>query len=194
MTKPSTIKRVRPAAFGRYCLTRFERTVELTRKAIAKLQSQGRTVTLVALAELTREFDPKGKGLQPNTILRNPQAAELFRKESPAYQMRQHKAKNAKRRLLKPSSDVRALYRGLRPVDLVAMIEDLKKQTTELKTQQEKLRTERDEAYQLRDQALQQNTRQLAALTKSTTQVQLTSKSHEPRTFGETRVDSLRVQ
>ena len=185
MTKPSTIKRVRPAAFGRYCQTRFERTVELTWKAIAKLQTKGRTVTLVALAEATHEFDPKGKGLQPNTILRNPQAAEFFRKASPAYQVRQHKARNAKRKQPKPSSDVRALYRGLRPVDLIAMIEDLKKQIAELKSQQEKLRTEREEANRLRDQALQQNTRQLAALTKSATQVQSTSYKRESGTAAE---------
>jgi hypothetical protein len=194
MTKPSMIKRVRPAAFGRYCQTRFERTVELTRKAIAKLQSQGRTVTLVALAEVTREFDPKGKGLQPNTILRNSQAAELFRKESPSYQVRQQKAKNAKRRSPKPSSDVRTLYRGLRPVDLIAMIEDLKKQITELKTQQEKLRTDREEANRLLGQALQQNARQLAALTKSTTQVQSASHKRESGTVAEIASVSARMQ
>ncbi len=194
MTKTSTAQRVRPAAFGKYCRTRFERTVELTQKAIAKLQTQGQTVTLSALAEATREFDEKRKGLQPNTILRNPQAAELFRKQSPAFHVRQHRVKKAKRRQHKPSSDVQEMYRGLRPMELIAMIEDLKKQVGDLKAQQEKFRTAREEACRLRDQVLQQNARQLAALTKSASQFQLTSNGHEPRTLTETSLVSVRVQ
>jgi len=151
----------------------------LTEKAIAQLQAQGQPVTLSALVEATRALDEKGKGLGSNTILRNPKAAELFRQHSPAYQACQHKARSAKRKRPKASSDARAAYRGLRPAEFIAMVEDLKTQIIELKAHQERLQAERDEAYRLRNQAFQQNARQLAALTKSATQVQGTGKSHE---------------
>lgn len=187
MTKTSSVeKRVPPKAFAEHSRVGFERTVQLTQKAIVKLQAQGQTVTLRALSEATRAFDETGKGLEPNTILRNPQAAELFRQQSPAYQARQHRARKAKRQHPKVSSDVRATYRGLRPAELVQMVEDLKVQNVQLKTQQERLQVERDEAYRLRDQALQQNTRQLATLTKSMSQVGSTGTSHEPQTRFET--------
>ncbi len=181
MAKTSSVKkRVLPEAFREHRRAAFERTVELTQKALTKLQAQDQPVTLIALSEATRAFDETGKGLEPNTILRNPKAAELCRQQSPAYQARQHRARKAKRQHPKVSSDVRATYRGLRPAELVQMVEDLKVQNVQLKTQQKRLQVERDEAYRLRDQALQQNTRQLATLAKSMTQVQLTEKSHEP--------------
>ena len=180
MPKTASVKnRIPPEAFRQYCRTRSERTVQLTEKAIAKLQAQGQPVTLSALAEATRAFDEKGKGLGSNTILRNPKAAELFRQHSSAYQACQRKARKAKRKRPTASSDARATYRGLRPAEFVAMVEDLKAQIGELKAHQERLQAERDEAYRLRDQALQQNARQLVALTKSATQVQLTGQGHE---------------
>jgi hypothetical protein len=178
----STEKRVPPAAFREHRRTAFARTVQLTQKAIAQLQAQGQTVTLSAISEATRAFDEKGNGLEPNTILRNPEAAELFRQQSPAYQQRQERARKAKRKRPKANLDVRATYRGLRPAELIAMVEDLKTQIVALKAHQERLQVERDEAYRLRDQALQQNIRQLAALTRSATLVQFTDQSHELQT------------
>ncbi len=174
MPKTQSIrKRIPPDAFGQYSQARFERTVQLTEKAITKLEANARTVTLAAVCEATREFDDKGKGLSPITILRNPQAAEHFRQHSPAYQERQRQAKRTKRPRIRArvNADVRAAYQGLRSSDLIQMVEDLKTQVAALKTQQEKLQTERDEAYQLRDQALLQNTQQLMALTRLAPQV-----------------------
>jgi hypothetical protein len=168
----SAKKRVPPEAFHQHRRAAFERTVQLTQKAIAKLQAQGQTVTLSALSEATRAFDENGKGLEPNTILRNPEAAKLFRQQSPAYRQRQEKTRKAKRKRPQVHSEVQATYRGLRSVEFIAMIEDLKTQIVALKAQQERLQVERDEAYRLRDQALHQNTRQLAILT----QVQLGDK------------------
>lgn len=176
----STQKRVPPAAFSEHRRTAFARTVQLTQKGIAKLQAERRTVTLSALSEATRACDEKGKGLEPNTILRNPESARLFRQQSPAYQRRQENARKAKRKRTQVNSDVRATYRGLRSMEFIAMIEDLKTQIVALKAQEARLQGERDEAYQARDQALQQNTRQLADLTKSIPQIHLTEKSHEP--------------
>jgi hypothetical protein len=181
MTKTSsTKKRVPPEAFSEHRRTAFARTVQLTQKAIAQLQAQGQTVTLSALSEATQAFDQNGKGLEPSTILRNPESAKLFRQHSPAYQACQHKARSAKRKCPKATPDAQATYRGLRSAEFIVMIEELKTQIVALKAQQERLQVERDEAYWLRDQALQQNTRQLATLTKSMTQVHLTEKSHEP--------------
>lgn len=183
MSKTSFAKKhVPPVAFGEHRRTAFARTVQLTQKALTQLQAQGQTVTLSAVSEATRAFDEKGQGLEANTILRNPEAAALFRQQSPAYQRRQARARQAKRKRPRIDSDVRATYRGLRPTELIAMIEDLKTQVVAFKAQQERLRVERDEAYRLRDQALQQNTRQLATLTQSMTQVQLSEKNHEPKT------------
>ena len=173
-------KRVPPEAFGEHRRAAFARTVQLTQKALAQLQAQGRTVTLSALSEATRAFDAKGKGLEPNTILRNPEAAELFRQHSQAYQARQHKARSAKRKRPQVNSDVRATYRGLRPAELMAMIEDLKTQIVALKAREARLQDDRDEAHRLRDQAVQQNTRQLARLTQSLSQAPLTEKTHGP--------------
>jgi hypothetical protein len=168
----SAKKRVPPEAFDQHRRATFKRTVQLTQKAITQLQAQGQTVTLSALSEATRAFDENGKGLEPNTILRNPKAAELFRQQSPAYRQRQERVRKAKCKRSRVNSDVRATYRGLRSAEFIAMIEDLKTQIVALKTQQERLQVERDEAYRLRAQVLHQNTRQLAMLTKSMTPVQ----------------------
>ncbi len=166
-----TQKRNPPIAFGQYSQGKFKHTVELTRKAITKLETESKTVTLEAVCEATRELDTQGKGLRPITVLRNSEAAELFRQHSPAYQARQQKVGKAKRKRSKINSDVRTTYRGLRVPDLIQMVEDLKAQIAERKIQHDKLKTERDEAYRLRDEALQQNTRQLATLTKLGTKI-----------------------
>ena len=162
----SASRRVAPESFRQYCRTRFDRTVELTQKAIAALQTQGQPVTLTTLSVATCAFDAKGKGLNATTILRNPQAAELFRQHSQAYQMRQDKAKKARRKRPGLSSEVRTTYRGLCATELIQMIEDLITQIVKLKAQDEQLQSERDAAYRLRDEALEQNARQLTTLTR----------------------------
>jgi hypothetical protein len=148
-----------PEAFNQYRRAAYERTVRLTEQAIVKLREAGRNITLEAICEASRELDEQGKGLKPITLLRNPEAAELFHRHILAYRERQQKVRKAKRGRAKPkpNSEVRASYRGLRSPDLIQMVEDLKTQLTELKAQQEKLKAERDEA-------LLHNARQLAAL------------------------------
>lgn len=164
----SVIRKSVPIAFGQHNQNKFQRVVQLTQQAIARLESTGKSITLAALAETTRAFDVRGKGITSATILRNPEACALFRQHSPAYQRRQQQVKQVKRKhsQAKVSPDIRATYRGLRTSDLIQMIEDLKHTIADARTQQAKLQAERDEAYQLRGEALQQNTLQLAALTK----------------------------
>lgn len=161
-------KRTPPPSFRQHSRDKFQRTVQLTQSAITQLEAQGQTVTLAAICEATSELDEQRKGLKPMTILRNAEAAELFRQHSPVYQARQQqvqKARPSRRSKARTGQEAQAIYRGLRSSDLIQMLETLKTQMVELKTQQEKLTTERDEAYRLRDEALEQNARQLAALT-----------------------------
>jgi hypothetical protein len=158
-----------PEAFPQHNQAQFRRTVTLTEHAITQLENAGKPVTLARLAETTRALDERGKGLTAVTILRNPQARELFHRHSPAYLQRQQQARRIARRPSRRrlAADTRATYRGLRAADLIRMIEDLKQALDDARTQQAKLRVERDEAYHVRDEALRQNAGQLAALTKS---------------------------
>ncbi len=163
---PPSRLREAPKAFAEHNQRKYERTVQLTRQAIDKLEKEGEAVTLATLCEATRPLDDQGRGLRPITVLRNPQAAELFHQHSAAYQARQQKAKKVKRKHPKITDDTRTMYRGFRSSALIQAVENLKTQVAAMTVQQDKLKNERDQACQLRDEALQQNTRQLAALTK----------------------------
>ncbi len=164
-----------PAPLNAYNRTQSERTLRLTRLAIAQLEREHRTVTLAAVVEATRSVDPDRdeKGITATTILRNPEARALFHEHSPAYQERQQRLARVRRKRSRPVTDkTRAEYRGLKATELIALVEELKQTVTTLKQEQVKLKAERDAAYQLRDEALQQNTRQLAALAQSLGRVQ----------------------
>ena len=154
-----------PAAFVQHNQQQSQRTVLLTQQAIARLETAGQVVTLVAVCEATRQCDTHGTGLSAVTILRNPEAAALFRQHSPAFQARQRTARTAKHKRSKRDADTHTLYRGLRASDLMQLIEELKVQLTALKAENIRLIQQQNAAYQLRDEALRQNTRQLAALT-----------------------------
>lgn len=164
-----------PSAFNEYNRVQFERTVRLTRLAIAQLERAGEEVTLAALAEATRSVDTDhgGKGITAATILRNAEARELFHEHSPAYQERQQRLAHTKRRRgTRQPAARKGEYQGLRAADLIGLVEELKQTVGTLKQEQAQLKAERDAAYQLRDEALQQNTRQLAALVQSQSHAQ----------------------
>lgn len=165
MTYPQHPKKKQvPTTFRQYNETQFRRTVRLTRQAIAKLRADNRTVTLAAIAATTQTVDDTGKGLTATTILRNPEAAALFRRHSPACQVRQQTG--SANSPAETEAQIPTAYRGLSSTALIERIEKLKKQTTALKAKQRQLKAERDEAYRLRDEVLRQNTRQLAMLTR----------------------------
>ena len=159
-------KRTPPESFRQRNLAQSQRVIELTQKAIAQLEANHQSVTLNSVVAITQSLDDQRKGLSAKTILRNEEAARLFHDHSLSYQVRQQKVKRAKRKHVRVNADTRAIYRGLRPSDLIQMMEDLKKQNGALQTQCDKLRAEREDAYRLRDEALEHNTRQLAALTR----------------------------
>ena len=166
-----------PVAFHQHNEDRYQRTIQVTQKAIANLEGEGQTVTLVGVVEATRAFDERGKGLSPATILRNPEARELFHQHSSAYQQRQQQTVRVRRKRSQSSAitDVRTVYRGLRTADLIQVIEDLKPALADARNQQAQLQVERDKAYRLRDEVLQQNAQQLAALTQLTHSAQTPS-------------------
>ncbi len=173
MTKlqSSTAKSI--SAFQKHNQVQSERTMTLTRQAIARLEAESQKITLLTLVQATRAVDEQGKGLAIKTILRNASARELFHQHSVSYQQRQQQSKRLKRKRsrLALDAETRAAYRGLRTSDLICMVEELKQRIATLETQQSKLQTERDEAYRLRDNALRQNTAQLAALTQMKEQI-----------------------
>ncbi len=159
MTNPHpTRQQIVPEAFRRRNRVEWERVVVLTQKAIAQLEAAHQVVTLSAVAATTQSVDEKRKGLSVKTILRNEEAASLFRAHSPAYQRRQQKVKRAKAQRTQVKADTRGMYRGLRTLDLIRMVEDLKKRNAELQAQRDRFLAEREEAVEL-------NIRQLAALT-----------------------------
>lgn len=148
---------------------RAQRTVDLTRQAIARLKADGQKVTLIAVSAATRALDERGKGLAPNTILRNAEARELFHQESESYQARQRRAGKKRSRRSHFRSRVTANSsvdcRGLSASDLVQIIEQLKQTVLDLRTRQAKLEADRDAVRQWCDELQQQNIRQLAELT-----------------------------
>lgn len=156
-----------PPAFPQHNQAKYQRTIQLTRQAIAQLQAERQTVTLAAVVEATRAFTESGKGLTATTILRNPDTAALFHQHSPAYQQRQ-RVQSAR---LQPAP-APATSSPLAVADLNPLVEALKKQVAELQVQQATLKSERDEAYRLRDEVLQQNTRQLAMLAQLTAKLE----------------------
>jgi hypothetical protein len=108
--------------------------------------------------------DESGQGITAKTILRNPEARELFHQQSTGYQTRQDRIRKIKRR--QPQSpNLAAEYRGLHPSDLIGIIGQLKQRIAELQTQQSELQAERDATNQICQALREQNTRQLAALT-----------------------------
>lgn len=142
--------------------------MELTRQAITKLKTAGQKITLIAVSEATRALDESGKGLSPNTILRNSEARELFHQQSASYQQRQQRLGKVKRRRSRfhNISNLGAEYRGLRPSELIEIIVQLKQTITELQARETKLQAERDAVNQCCEELRQQNIRQLASLTK----------------------------
>ncbi len=156
-----------PAAFHQHNQVRARRTADLTRRAIARLKAEGRKITLTAIAQATRAVDESGQGLTAKTILRNPEARELFHQQSTGYQMRQERVGKIKHRRSRPRdlANPGTEYHGLRSSDLIAIIGQLKQTIGELQVQQTKLQAERDATNQKCTALQEQNTRQLAALT-----------------------------
>jgi hypothetical protein len=145
----------------------YQRTLQLTRDSIAKLESEGKRVTLNTIIETSRGLETSGKGIScAKTILHNAEAVDLFHQHSPAYHKRQQFVKKVKRKRTPIKKDLRTEYKGLISSDWIMLVEDMKHQIKELKNQIEIIKSERDKAYKIRNEALQINTRLVVQLKK----------------------------
>lgn len=79
---------------------RSNRSVELGKQAINLLIKKREPVTFSNIAKLSKEIDPEGKGIHPNTIRTNEQLYEYYKQHSKTYQQKVN-SKN-----IKPSCNV----------------------------------------------------------------------------------------
>lgn len=60
--------------------------MQLVRSTVDQLVAKGESVTLEAICRLSRELDPKGKGVQKAGVLDNPEAHAYYQEHSVTYQ------------------------------------------------------------------------------------------------------------
>lgn len=64
---------------------RQQRSLELGKQAIHRLVANGTAVTLSAIQTASKEIDPAGKGIHPNTVKTNPELFECYKQYSHTY-------------------------------------------------------------------------------------------------------------
>lgn len=74
---------------------RSNRSVEIGKQAIDLLIKNGEPVTYSNLAKISKEIDPEGKGIHPNTIRTNGQLNEYYKEHSLTYKQKVN-SKNVK--------------------------------------------------------------------------------------------------
>lgn len=98
---------------------RKNRTVELVINSVDLLVSKNRAVTLSNISQISKQVDPEGKGIHPNTIRVNSEAHAYYSKHSISYKKKinsnKQKRKNNNGRIsqnfenIKPNRDLNAL-------------------------------------------------------------------------------------
>lgn len=63
-----------------------QRTVDLVKAAVHRLLQENEPVTIEAICRVSRELDPRGKGVQKAGVLGNAEAHAYYRQHSPSYQ------------------------------------------------------------------------------------------------------------
>lgn len=76
------------------------RTLNLVTEAVKLLISNNKPVTLSSISITTKELDPEGKGLHPNTIRSNPEAYCVYTENSITYK-KNYQLKNRKKPSMK---------------------------------------------------------------------------------------------
>jgi len=61
---------------------RSKRSVELGKQSIEQLIKRGEPITYTTIAEQSKEIDPEGNGIHPNTIRTNEQLYEYYKEHS----------------------------------------------------------------------------------------------------------------
>jgi hypothetical protein len=83
--------------------TRHNRSFQLGKKAIDLLVNQGLPVTLKTVSEKSKEIDPEGKGIHPNTITTNQELNEYYKQYSKTYKKRLNVNKSIQKRSIENS-------------------------------------------------------------------------------------------
>lgn len=74
---------------------RSNRSAEIGKQAIDLLIKKGKAVTYTNIAQISKEVDPEGKGVHPNTIRTNEQLYKYYKQHSLTYKQKE-KSKNIK--------------------------------------------------------------------------------------------------
>ncbi|MCI1591137.1 hypothetical protein [Heyndrickxia oleronia] len=74
---------------------RSNRSVEIGKQAIDLLVKKGESVTYTSISYISKEIDPEGKGIHPNTIRTNEQLYEYYKQNSLTYKQKEN-SKNVK--------------------------------------------------------------------------------------------------
>ncbi|TDK58147.1 hypothetical protein E2K98_24845 [Bacillus salipaludis] len=72
---------------------RRSRSVEIGKKAIDLLVKNEKSVTYSNITDISKEIDPEGKGIHPNTIRTNEQLYEYYKQHSLTYKQKENSKK-----------------------------------------------------------------------------------------------------
>ena len=76
---------------------RRERTVTFVKAAVDRLVGEGKTVTIEAICQVSREVDSEGKGIKKAGVLGNAEAYAYYQQHSTTYQQAHRKLRHAPR-------------------------------------------------------------------------------------------------
>lgn len=88
---------------------RSNRSVELGKQAIDLLIKKGEPVTYTNIADISKEIDPEGKGIHPNTLRTNEQLYDYYKQHSLTYKQKEN-SKN-----VKPTLNIDIDFRKVKP-------------------------------------------------------------------------------
>lgn len=88
---------------------RSNRSVDIGKKAIDSLIKKGELITYTNVAIASKEIDPEGNGLHPNTIRTNEQLYDYYKQHSLTYKQNEN-SKN-----VKPTLNIDIDFRKLKP-------------------------------------------------------------------------------
>ncbi|KQL53011.1 hypothetical protein AN964_05455 [Heyndrickxia shackletonii] len=90
---------------------RSNRSVDIGKGAIDSLIKKGKLITYTNVAIASKEIDPEGKGIHPNTIRTNEQLYDYYKQHSLTYKQNQN-SKNIKPTL---NTDIDIDFRNIKP-------------------------------------------------------------------------------
>ncbi|MDD9311562.1 MAG: hypothetical protein ACQEW2_19480 [Bacillota bacterium] len=69
---------------------RSNRSVQIGKQSIDQLIKKGGPITYTTIAEQSKEIDPEGKGIHPNTIRTNDELYEYYKQHSKTYKQKKN--------------------------------------------------------------------------------------------------------